>query len=125
MLPRALRLTKHFSVVFQKGVSYKTPFFLCKALPARDERHRLAVVVSKKTAKKAVDRNAIRRRLLAAVCALGYPEPLFSPWRMVLVGRREVLTADWGQLLRAVEQSYNALNAQKLPKSPLPSGASA
>ncbi len=51
------------SLVSRKGASLKSPFFRVKFLPARFGDTRVAIITAKKVAKKAVERNKIRRRI--------------------------------------------------------------
>lgn len=64
MLPRKRRLSRQaFSRFFSVGKRYHTP--LCTYIVAPAEAFYGSVVVSKKVARRAVDRNTIRRRFYA------------------------------------------------------------
>lgn len=65
MLPRDLRLRRAADVdrVFRRGASVSVGMLLAKSLPNQQETPRVAVLVGKKLAKKAVHRNRIKRRL--------------------------------------------------------------
>ncbi|MBW3569336.1 ribonuclease P protein component [Candidatus Parcubacteria bacterium] len=54
---------KAIEYVYRKGRSVRAGFLTVKAVPAKGEDYRLAVVVSRKVNKSAVTRNRIRRRL--------------------------------------------------------------
>jgi len=106
MLSKPYRLTRGFPILFRKGKRISSPFFLLRFLPAHDERHRLAIIVSKKTEKTAVGRNRIRRRLIEAVKKTGYPTNIKTPVRIALFGNRSVKTADFEKLVISVEESF-------------------
>lgn len=61
----SLRKQKDFDAVYTKGRRISGPLFNLKAVPNGQSISRVAFVISKKTAKKAVDRNLLRRRLKA------------------------------------------------------------
>ena len=65
MLPRKNRLYKNkdFEAVFEKGKTFFGKGLVVKVLPQDLPTSRFGFIVSKKTARKAVQRNRIRRRL--------------------------------------------------------------
>lgn len=66
MLPKNKRISKDsFKTILQKGTSYHTENFTLRVLPS--EKEGFAVLVSKKVAKGAVDRNRIRRRVYSVL----------------------------------------------------------
>ena len=68
MIARKNRFHGHNSVSRVRGKSVRSPFFsVYYAHNAKRRDYRMAVVVSKKTAKSAVVRNRIRRRLYESV----------------------------------------------------------
>ena len=68
MFQKSNRLRKNDEIVktIKKGVNLKTPFFNIKFLKTNKE-FRIAIVISKKTIKKAVDRNRIKRIFRAEI----------------------------------------------------------
>jgi len=56
-------------IVMEKGVTAHSPLFLVKWVKST-ERTGIAAVVPQKVSKKAVDRNALRRRMYDAVSSL-------------------------------------------------------
>ena len=118
MLPKQQRLTRNFSVVFQKGAKINTPFFVLRAVPAWDDAPRLAVVVSKKAAKLAVRRNRIRRRLFAVAEAAGFPGRLTQAYRIVLIGHATALEADFAQMVTEMEAAFARLENWRFPPRP-------
>ena len=53
--------------LFKKGRFYKNNYFLFRFLPSIEPISKFAVIVSKKVAPKAVDRNHLRRQISEAV----------------------------------------------------------
>ena len=53
---------KLFEEVAKKGKSFSSPYLSLKTAPTAENQSRFAFVVSSKVAKKAVDRNKIKRR---------------------------------------------------------------
>lgn len=70
MIARKNRLTvkRHFKKVYDKGAKYNGEFFICRYYNRRtDTPGRASIVISKKTAPSAVERNLIRRRYKAVL----------------------------------------------------------
>lgn len=65
MLPRKYRLTKKkdFQAIFEKGKFINNKFLYFKIIKNNEKNSRFGILVSKKVAKKAVDRNKIKRRI--------------------------------------------------------------
>ncbi len=118
MLPKSQRLTRGFDLLFRRGEKIITPFFILRAVPAWDEIPRLAVTVSKKTEKTAVRRNRIRRRLIAGVQVTGYPDCSKKPFRIVLLGREEVLRVDFPVLTQALQDAFTRVSEWRFPEKP-------
>jgi ribonuclease P protein component len=63
MLPKKHRINrKLFEEVAKKGKSFSSKYLSLKIAPVSENQSRFAFVVSSKVAKKAVDRNKIKRR---------------------------------------------------------------
>jgi len=63
MLPKKHRINrKLFKEVAKKGKSFSYPYFSVKIAPNGENQSRFTFVVSSKVAKRAVDRNKIKRR---------------------------------------------------------------
>lgn len=69
MLSREHRFHGHGSLnyVYRKGQTIRSPYCAMKFVTGKYDTYRLAIVVSKKVAKSAPDRNRIRRRIFEAV----------------------------------------------------------
>lgn len=113
-LKRAFRLRKNseFQRVRQQGRSIASRLLTLAWMPNTVAQLRVGFVVSKRVSKRAVDRNALKRRLSEAVRPL-LPD-LPAGWDIVLSARRETCTAD----LHTLEQDISALlrRARLLPR---------
>lgn len=118
MLPKPQRLTKNFAIIFQKGAKITTPFFVLRGIPAWDDASRLAIIVSGKTEKSAVKRNRIRRRLIAAAETAGFPSFPQQRFRIVLIGKTDVLEADYLKLVATIKEAFAKLDAWRFPPRP-------
>ena len=65
--PNRLRKTNDFKRVFKNGKGVKADNMFVKVRPNKEGTIRIGIIVSKKVAKKAVDRNRIRRILSEGV----------------------------------------------------------
>ncbi len=65
MLPKPYRLTRNDAIddIFMKGKKVATPFFVIRIRENHLPLSRLAIIVSKKISKKAVERNLLKRRI--------------------------------------------------------------
>lgn len=73
MLPRKHKVGKrHFPSPATPGRVFASPLFSCKTVPCDPGSvARYAVIVSKKVAKSAVERNRVRRRMFTAIRTQG------------------------------------------------------
>jgi len=67
--PNRLRKTNDFKRVFKNGKGVQSNEIFVKVRPNKEEGVRIGIIVSKKVAQKAVDRNRIRRILSEALRA--------------------------------------------------------
>lgn len=69
MLPKEKRLTdtRDFKRVYQKGSFFSVGYFSVNYLPNKSSFTRIGIVINKKTAPKAVDRNKLKRQLREVV----------------------------------------------------------
>jgi ribonuclease P protein component len=73
----------------------------------------MGVIVPKKTAKKAVERNRIRRRLLSAGKEAGFPVFSQKAFRIVAIGNRRVLDADFSELIQSLKRAFGKVEKIK------------
>ena len=98
MLPQQFRLRheKDVKTLFAKGRSVFGSLVGMKVRPNKLAVSRFAIVVGVKTAKSAVDRNRIKRRVRAIVHA--HLAELKGGWDVGLLPRKEALTAKYPEL---------------------------
>jgi len=116
-MPERLKKRRDF-LAAAKGQKAARRAFVLEAAPRKDNGHepRLGFTVSKRTAKSAVERNRIRRRLREAARLVAAED-----WRLghdyVLVGRRNALTQPFAELRSALGEAL-AEAARKLDRRP-------
>jgi len=94
-----LRSSSEVQAVLQEGTPLFSPY--CKVIYVKHPRRvysRFAVIVGKKSAKKATDRNRIKRRLRAAI-AISLP-CISHTSDIIVLGKREILEVDFSTLVR-------------------------
>ncbi len=87
--------------VFEKGKRRTAPTFSIIFLPSTD-RTAFAVTVSKKTAKNAVDRNKIRRRIYSILSKI---KNFKTKVHAVFVPRKEILKTPFDVLEKEIKES--------------------
>ncbi len=111
MLPQRLRLQNraHFAAIYSQGRSRRGTWLSLRYLAASDDMTlRLTVVVSRKVAKRAVQRNRIKRRLRAAF--KHYLGSIRTGFLLIWTVRQAepVLSASWPEVLAAVKELLEA-----------------
>lgn len=105
MLPRKNRISrKDFPSHSVKGFRAFSPLFSGVFYPKKDGFSRASVVVSKKTAKTAVVRNALRRRFYDLVAP--YIKDSVSPFVLVVYPKAEAKAAEIGVLKAEIEKAF-------------------
>lgn len=91
MLKKELRIKKErdFNKIYRKGAFLGGDFFNINYIDTRGSETRLAVVISKKIAKKAVERNQVKRKVREALRIL-YPS-LVQGYDIVVGVKKEAL----------------------------------
>ena len=109
MLSRAHRLTdnKDFQNVYRRGRYNSTAFLSVNILPNKFGVTKIGVVVSKKVAKKAHDRNAVKRKVREAA-RLAYPR-LKSGQNIVISIKNAALSQDYKVLEKDLLGSFKRL----------------
>ncbi len=109
MLSRALRLTdnRDFQNVYRRGRYNATALLSVNVLASRGGATKIGVVASKKAAKKAHDRNAVKRKVREAA-RLAYSR-LKPGNNVVITIKAPALTADYKTLEKDLLGSFKRL----------------
>jgi ribonuclease P protein component len=105
---KQFRLTKSFEIqnTMKKGRRFSTPLFSLFVLSSSDIK--CTVIVSKKTEKKAVERNFLKRRTRSA-----YKDFLFSlpkPYSVVILPKKEIATCDFEDIKKSFQFAHTTLH---------------
>lgn len=106
MLPRASRLkrSRDFQAVYKRRQSWASPhlaLYVRFRLPREGEASRLGFVISKKIARRAHDRNRLKRRL-REICRLQMLPRAQRPFDALFVARSSAPQAAYSDLEREV-----------------------
>lgn len=98
--PYRFHLQKDFDLMFKAGSSIRFDFALIKKIKKRNNYPRIAVVISKKIAKKAVLRNLIKRRLLAIFDKIGFRK---SEYDILILIQKDISEINFDDILKNFE----------------------
>lgn len=104
MLPKSERLTKEDFTTTRPKIFFRGELFdiaYC-ILPSQ----KFACVIAKKTLKKAVDRNRIKRRILSLVKKF----PLSEKYSLIFYPKKTSLTVRYSQLEEAIKEAFVTLH---------------
>jgi ribonuclease P protein component len=109
MLPREKRLTseRDFKRVYQKGSFFSVSFFNLNYSPNRTPLSRIGIVVSKKVAAKAVDRNKIKRQFREAT-RLSY-DIINGGYDIIISVKKDSLTAPFQEIKKEIEKAFSRI----------------
>jgi len=104
MFPKNKRLKKDFEIkkVFKKGENYKSPFFILKLL--RSKSFKTTIIVSKKVAKLAVDRNRIKRIFRSALVKVVKTYDI--KWNLVFLPSANTLNKKSSEIEIEIEKKF-------------------
>ena len=118
MLSKAQRLTnnKDFQNIYRRGRYNATAFLSVNVLPNRSNVTKIGIVASKKAAKKAHDRNAVKRKV-REIARLNYPL-LKSGLSIVISIKHPAVGIDYKILEKDLLSSFKKLDLFKdeIPK---------
>jgi ribonuclease P protein component len=119
MLPRVSRLkrSRDFQAVYKRRQSWATPhlaLYVRFRTPREGEASRLGFVISKKVAKRAHDRNRLKRRL-REITRLHWLPVTAQPYDALLVARTAATAVDFAAL--SAEMASLAKQARLLKKT--------
>ena len=97
-----LSLQRDFNSVFKKGLGFSSTDLTIKYLENDKKIFRLAVIISKKVAKKAVSRNLLRRRLkeILRKCS-----SQLIGWDLILIAKPELAKNNFAELTEMLEKT--------------------
>lgn len=114
---RRLRGRDRIGQLFAEGARGSSGAILVRAVRNDDPGVTRIVAVAGKKLGNAVRRNRMRRRLRAAFRTCG--ESLPGGWDFALVARRELLEAEWPQVIRDLEKAMRRAVGD-IPSGPRP-----
>jgi ribonuclease P protein component len=106
MLPKQLRFTKQDFVGTRPKVFFRGTF--CDAAFVSLPTTKYTCIISKKTLKRAVDRNRARRRLMSIVAQ--YSKSTQSNKSVILYPKKELPTAPHPQLQDEIKKLFDTLH---------------
>lgn len=102
MIFKSLKKKEDFDRLFQKGKRFNSKDLCCYYLKGTQKEPRLAVVVSKKISKRAVDRNRIKRKIRALVLK-NKEEISYTRNDILILAKSEILKSTFRDLERQFE----------------------
>lgn len=113
MFPRHQRLTnpKLFALMTKSGTWNKGRFLSIRTLPARTGAGQITIVMSKKTAKQATERNRSKRRVRGVLQQFFKQDfvELTRQFHMLVVVHRSLVKVEAGELASDIEQILTQL----------------
>lgn len=106
MLPRPFRIVKEkdFANVMKLGRGWRRPEGQLKVMPNQLPHNRYGIIVANKVAKKAHDRNLLKRRLREIV--RGSSPSLKTGFDIVFVAYAPVLKMDYAELEKLIHDAF-------------------
>lgn len=110
MIPKEKRLKRQdVEFILKKGSSITTPLLVVRFKEADEAR--FAVITSTKLAKKAVERNRIKRRITEAI-RLKMPKDLRVS--AILIPKKRIINVEYEEIEKDIEKLFKTLlNGQK------------
>jgi len=110
LLAKKHRFHGHNSLNFtyRRGETIRSPYCAMRFVPGKHETFRVAVVVSKKVAKSAPDRNRIRRRVYEAIRELA-PKLLTNQDIVVTIFDEKFLTMPHDELFASLKRQIEQM----------------
>lgn len=111
MLPKQFRLNRtDFNLVFKKGRRIRGKSFVLVVLPAdnKNEPSRIGIVIAKKTVKKAVERNKLKRQIRSAL----EKDLIFTlpgSWRIIILAYAKKRKWQLGDIQKELASLLNLL----------------
>lgn len=117
MIARKYRLPRwKVKKVLNQPESKKIGFFIVKKLPNKFSNHRWALTLSKKFAKRAVDRIRKRRQIYEAIRNFQKKQPVIEEknhYDIALIPLKQILTCNYDKILQNINDIFSYLNNLK------------
>jgi ribonuclease P protein component len=113
MLKKAYRINKNweFQNIYRKGQGFSSQFFNINLIPNKFDFNRFGIVVSKKVARKAVDRNHLKRQVRDIVNELNKKSD--SHYDAIVSVKPQSLDTDFNKLKNTLEDLFRKANIIK------------
>lgn len=116
MIPARFRLrkTKDIDLVYRRGKRITAPHFFLFVAPASSPELKVATVVSKKIAKKAVVRNRLRRQVMAVVRDQLASLEHATPRMMLFSAKKDASKLEFEEIRREVSDLLQRVGRESL-----------
>lgn len=104
MLPKSERFTKKDFIGSRPKVFFRGELLDIAVISF--SKQKFACVISKKTLKRAIDRNLVKRRIFSIVKDL----PVYHTYSFVFYPKKTSLLATYSQLLREIKTAFDTLH---------------
>ncbi|MFC1810186.1 ribonuclease P protein component [Patescibacteria group bacterium] len=117
MIARQYRLRRwKVKKLLNKPESKKIGLFIVKILPNKTKYHRWALTLSRKLAKRAVDRVKKRRQIYEAIRDIQKEQPLTEDTKhydIALIPLKQILTCNYDRIHQNISEIFTFLNNLK------------
>lgn len=113
MIPKKLRINKQDTEwVLKKGEQVTSDLFIVRFLSNQNngDKPQFSIVTSTKLAKKAVDRNKLKRRIYEAI-RMNMPEKL--PLKIVIIPKKRTLNVEYEEIDKDVKNLFSKLKTHE------------
>ncbi len=100
---------KHIALILKKGESFDSKLFVVRFWENKIEFPRFRIIVSTKFAKKAVDRNKIRRRIYEALRLITKEKSNLRHLDIVFIPKKQILKKEFQEIYKAAEELVTKL----------------
>lgn len=103
MLPKSKRFTKEDFSITRPKIFFRGELFDCAYVTLPTQK--FACVIAKKTLKKAVERNLVKRRIMSVVETIG----LSTTYSIIVYPKKNSLITPYSQLEEQIKQAFATL----------------
>ncbi|MFA6305192.1 MAG: ribonuclease P protein component [Candidatus Gracilibacteria bacterium] len=100
---------KYIALILEKGASFDSKLFVIRFRENKIEFPRFRIIVSTKFAKKAVDRNRIRRQIYEALRLITKENSNIRPLDIILIPKKQILTKEFKEISQTAEETITKL----------------